>query len=242
MQADMNIKIKFREGFRPFAPSVLRERVQDYFELDCDSPYMLLVAPVKKERQIPMTEEHRKLWGIRAAERAPLGSPGHHAHRLFGPGADRRPGHQRELLRSDQGVRASSPAVRCWSTPRSTCGASRSSARRRMRTSASCGPTSIIWCWGNICWTRPSNLNGRKAPIGDRNSSSTEQGRGPQVRPHGRRRVPRARRAGSGGAGAAPRPTWPVWVASWSWRGCWCRRSLDRSTEPGWAWPICSRR
>jgi carbamoyltransferase len=65
MQADMNIKIKFREGFRPFAPSVLRERVSDYFEMDCDSPYMLLVAPVKKERQIPMTEEQKKsLWGI----------------------------------------------------------------------------------------------------------------------------------------------------------------------------------
>ena len=65
MQADMNIKIKFREGFRPFAPSVLRERVQDYFEMNVDSPYMLLVAPVKKERQIPMTEEQKKsLWGI----------------------------------------------------------------------------------------------------------------------------------------------------------------------------------
>jgi len=64
MQANMNIKIKFREGFRPFAPSILRERVHEYFELDCDSPYMLLVAPVKKERQIPMTESQRKLWGI----------------------------------------------------------------------------------------------------------------------------------------------------------------------------------
>jgi carbamoyltransferase len=64
MQADMNIKIKFREGFRPFAPSVLRERVHEYFELNCDSPYMLLVAPVKKERQIPMTDSQRKLWGI----------------------------------------------------------------------------------------------------------------------------------------------------------------------------------
>ncbi|HVK85202.1 MAG TPA: carbamoyltransferase N-terminal domain-containing protein, partial [Kofleriaceae bacterium] len=64
MQADMNIKIKFREGFRPFAPSVLRERVSDYFELDTDSPYMLLVAPVKKERQIPMTAEEKKLWGL----------------------------------------------------------------------------------------------------------------------------------------------------------------------------------
>jgi carbamoyltransferase len=64
MQAQMNIKIKFREGFRPFAPSVLRERVSDYFELDCDSPYMLLVAPVKPERQIPMTDGQRGLWGI----------------------------------------------------------------------------------------------------------------------------------------------------------------------------------
>ena len=64
MQAQMNLKIKFREGFRPFAPSVLRERVHDYFELDCESPYMLLVAPVKQERQIPMTTEQRGLWGI----------------------------------------------------------------------------------------------------------------------------------------------------------------------------------
>ena len=64
MQAQMNIKIKFREGFRPFAPSVLRERVSDYFEMDCDSPYMLLVAPVKRERQIAMSAEQRGLWGI----------------------------------------------------------------------------------------------------------------------------------------------------------------------------------
>ena len=64
MQAQMNLKIKFREGFRPFAPSVLRERVQDYFEMDCESPYMLLVAPVKRERQIPMTADQQALWGI----------------------------------------------------------------------------------------------------------------------------------------------------------------------------------
>ncbi len=64
MQAQMNIKIKFREGFRPFAPSVLRERVSDYFEMDYDSPYMLLVAPVRKERQIAMTDDQQRLWGI----------------------------------------------------------------------------------------------------------------------------------------------------------------------------------
>jgi carbamoyltransferase len=64
MQAQMNLKIKFREGFRPFAPSVLCDRVSDYFEINCESPYMLLVAPVKKGRQIPMTKEQRVLWGI----------------------------------------------------------------------------------------------------------------------------------------------------------------------------------
>jgi carbamoyltransferase len=64
MQAEMNLKIKFREGFRPLAPSVLRERVADYFELDSDSPYMLLVAPVARKRRIPTSNEHLGLWGI----------------------------------------------------------------------------------------------------------------------------------------------------------------------------------
>jgi carbamoyltransferase len=64
MQAKMNLQIKFREGFRPFAPSVLRERVAEYFEIDVDSPYMLIVAPVKRERQIPMSDNDRRLWGI----------------------------------------------------------------------------------------------------------------------------------------------------------------------------------
>jgi carbamoyltransferase len=55
MQADMNIKIKFREGFRPFAPSVLKERAADYFELKgAESPYMLLVAPVREDRRLPI--------------------------------------------------------------------------------------------------------------------------------------------------------------------------------------------
>ncbi|HEY0674476.1 MAG TPA: carbamoyltransferase [Longimicrobiales bacterium] len=64
MQRQMNLKIKFRESFRPFAPSVLRERVNDYFDMDCDSPYMLLVAPVKEERRRKMTENEQNLWGI----------------------------------------------------------------------------------------------------------------------------------------------------------------------------------
>jgi carbamoyltransferase len=64
MQAVMNLKIKFRESFRPFAPSVLREKVADYFQLDCDSPYMLLVAPIVEKRRTPMTQEQEKLFGI----------------------------------------------------------------------------------------------------------------------------------------------------------------------------------
>ncbi len=64
MQATMNIKIKFREGFRPFAPSVLYEKVSEYFEIVKESPYMLLTADVKKERRIPMTDEQQKKWGI----------------------------------------------------------------------------------------------------------------------------------------------------------------------------------
>jgi carbamoyltransferase len=64
MQKKLNLKIKFRESFRPFAPSVLAEDVSDYFELDRPSPYMLLVAEVKKELQHQITEEELKLFGI----------------------------------------------------------------------------------------------------------------------------------------------------------------------------------
>jgi carbamoyltransferase len=64
MQRELNLKIKFRESFRPFAPSVLREDVKDWFELDSDSPYMLLVADIKKEKQIKMTEKDESLFGI----------------------------------------------------------------------------------------------------------------------------------------------------------------------------------
>ena len=64
MQKELNLKIKFRESFRPFAPSVLREDVNEWFELDDDSPYMLLVSEVKKEKQIKMKAEDVKLFGI----------------------------------------------------------------------------------------------------------------------------------------------------------------------------------
>jgi carbamoyltransferase len=64
MQKRMNLAIKFREGFRPFAPAVLAERAAEWFEIDVESPYMLLVAEVKKSRQRSMSPAQERLWGI----------------------------------------------------------------------------------------------------------------------------------------------------------------------------------
>lgn len=64
MQSVMNLKIKYRESFRPFAPSVLSDRVSEYFEMDGASPYMLLVAPIKESLRIPMTVQQEQLFGI----------------------------------------------------------------------------------------------------------------------------------------------------------------------------------
>lgn len=64
MQSVMNLKIKYRESFRPFAPSVLADKVSEYFEIDRKSPYMLLVAPIQQALRIPMTEEQDNLFGI----------------------------------------------------------------------------------------------------------------------------------------------------------------------------------
>jgi carbamoyltransferase len=64
MQEIMNLKIKFRESFRPFAPSVLKEKVSDYFDLDRESPYMLIVAPVKESIRRKMTQEEQSYFGL----------------------------------------------------------------------------------------------------------------------------------------------------------------------------------
>ncbi|MBI1398046.1 MAG: hypothetical protein GC151_18890 [Betaproteobacteria bacterium] len=64
MQSVLNLKVKYRESFRPFAPSVLRERVSDYFDIDHDSPYMLLVADVRETRRRVMSEAEQALFGI----------------------------------------------------------------------------------------------------------------------------------------------------------------------------------
>ena len=64
MQKNLNLKVKFRESFRPFAPAVLREKVKEYFDIDCDSPYMLLVAQIQNNKKKEMSEEAQNLFGI----------------------------------------------------------------------------------------------------------------------------------------------------------------------------------
>jgi carbamoyltransferase len=64
VQRQLNLKVKYRESFRPFAPSVLREDVSDWFEMNVDSPYMLLVADVAKDKCKPMTKEQEHLFGL----------------------------------------------------------------------------------------------------------------------------------------------------------------------------------
>ena len=64
MQKNLNLKVKYRESFRPFAPSILREDLSTWFELDVDSPYMLLVANISSEKKVEMSNEQKKLFGI----------------------------------------------------------------------------------------------------------------------------------------------------------------------------------
>lgn len=64
MQSTMNLKIKYRESFRPFAPAVTFEKVSDWFDIDSESPYMLMVANVKKDKQIEMSDQQKELFGI----------------------------------------------------------------------------------------------------------------------------------------------------------------------------------
>jgi carbamoyltransferase len=94
MQKTLNLKVKFRESFRPFAPSVLREDVSERFDLDCDSPYMLLVADVRADRRRTMTAADVR---DREAQCRALRNPGGHSRGLLGPYSDGRSGDQPAL-------------------------------------------------------------------------------------------------------------------------------------------------
>ena len=64
MQKNLNLKVKYRESFRPFAPSILREDLSEWFDMNVDSPYMLLVANINSNKKIEMTAEQKQLFGI----------------------------------------------------------------------------------------------------------------------------------------------------------------------------------
>ena len=99
MQKNLNLKVKYRESFRPFAPSVLREDVADWFELDADSPYMLLVADVSQEQARTMSAGRAGAVRHRQAQRRALGNPGRYPRRLFGARPDRAPRNQSAVPR-----------------------------------------------------------------------------------------------------------------------------------------------
>ena len=173
MQSVMNLKIKFRESFRPFAPSVLRERVADYFDLDTDSPYMLLVAP----------------GGGKAAHHADRGTASALGDRSFECSASRifRPPPTSTIRRAFKPCMRTRipattgcskplkprPAAGCSSILPSTFAANPSSARRKTPIAASCAPPSIFWCWRIVFSTRPTRSLWKTTPIGNRNSSWT---------------------------------------------------------------------
>ena len=151
MQKMLNLKVKYRESFRPFAPSVLREDVADWFELDDDSPYMLLVADVVQSRRRLMTEDEEALFGIDKLNvvRSEIPAVTHvdYSARIQTVHAETNPRYHALLER----LQASAPAARCWSTPASTCAASRSSARRRTPSAASWAPRSSSWSSATAC-------------------------------------------------------------------------------------------
>ena len=99
-QSTLNLKVKFRESFRPFAPAVLREDVADWFDLDTDSPYMLLVAEVAATQRIAPISRGRGAAGHRRAEGGSLDDSGGHARRLLGARPD---GRQRDAIRAFTG-------------------------------------------------------------------------------------------------------------------------------------------
>ncbi len=105
MQSVMNLKIKYRESFRPFAPAVLEERVAGYFELAEPSPYMLLVAPVKELRRLPISEQDRHLFGIERLNRPQSDIPARDPSGLLGQDLDHLETDEPAVPRAAHGLR-----------------------------------------------------------------------------------------------------------------------------------------
>jgi carbamoyltransferase len=176
MQSVMNLKIKYRESFRPFAPSVLAERVADYFALDRRSPYMLLVAPVVEKRRIAMTEAEQALFGIDKLNmcRAPRSrlSPMSITRRASKPCIEK----PTPVIMRCSGPLRRELGVLCWSIPRLMCAENRLCALPRMPIAVLCVPRWTTWCWRTACWRRPSSRPGNEMNLGKRSLNSTDGG------------------------------------------------------------------
>jgi carbamoyltransferase len=145
MQQTLNLKVKYRESFRPFAPAVLREDVAEWFEFNADSPYMLIVAGVRQDKRRAMTPAEQDLFGIDKLNivRSEIPAVTHvdYSARLQTVDAASNPIFHRLLFNS-----RTSQAALCWSIRASMCGESRSSARQRTRSAA-------LWGMNSTCWS-----------------------------------------------------------------------------------------
>ena len=174
MQSVMNLKIKYRESFRPFAPSVLWERVSDYFEQDAPSPYMLIVAPVHEKLRIALTDQQKALFGIEKLKltRSELPAITHvdYSARVQTVHAETNPRYH-ALLKAFEGLTGvRRPREYLVQRARRAC----CLHARPMPIAASCAPRWITWSWRISCWTRKSSPPGKTTRPGKTNSSSTE--------------------------------------------------------------------
>ena len=166
MQSVMNLKIKYRESFRPFAPSCLQEDVSEYFELDRASPYMLLVAPVQQKRRRAMTAEETNLFGVEQLKvpRSDIPAITHIDYSARVQTVDR--DHQPRLLRPDPGVQSQD---RLWRHRQHLL--QRAGRADRLHTAGrlsllSCAPRWTCWCWRTLFYTSRSNRCSRKRSTG----------------------------------------------------------------------------
>jgi carbamoyltransferase len=165
MQKKLNLKIKYREGFRPFAPSVMEEEIGNAFELDRPSPYMLLVAPVKSERCNPLPENYNdldmydRLYHLRSD--IPAITHVDYSARIQSVSRDTNPRYW-QLINTFR----ERPASAWWSIPASTCAANPLSAPRKTPTSVSCAPRWTSWSWAITSFSKKNSRTGRSTRTG----------------------------------------------------------------------------
>ena len=162
MQKNLNLKVKYRESFRPFAPAVLREDVSEWFDLASDSPYMLIVADVRQDKRRHMTPDEQALFGIDklnvARSEIPAVTHVDYSARIQTVHGDTNP-----LFHKLLGRFKALTGCPSSSTPASTFAANRSCARRKTRFAASWATSSTCWWSATACCRRPSRIPASRA-------------------------------------------------------------------------------